>query len=141
MRVVVDTNVIVSGILNPYGASSTILRLILNKRLEIALDSRIISEYKEVLKRPKFPFTSNQIDDLLDYIYHIGFKVVANPIDKSLPDPNDNMFLEVALSSNAEIIITGDKRHFPQRICGKIKVVNPKEFLEIFLKNKQSQNE
>jgi len=62
---------------------------------------------------------------------------MANPIDKSLPDADDNMFLEVALSSKAEVIITGNKKHFPRGICGKIKVVSPREFLEIFLKNKK----
>lgn len=129
MRVVVDTNVIVSGLLNPYGTPAAILRLVLTRKLEIALDSRIILEYRDVLQRPKFHFSQHQIDALLGYICRIGLTVSAEPLRKSLPDPDDNMFLEVALASRADCIITGNKKHFPQKICGKVKALTPVEFL------------
>lgn len=131
MKVVIDTNVIVSALLSPYSYSSQVLRSVLTKKIDIALDSRIISEYREVLMRPKFDFELDNVKIITDYLYDIAEKVIAPPVSISLPDPDDKMFYEVAISSNAEYLITGNKKHFPKSICKDIKIISPKEFCEL----------
>lgn len=131
MKVVIDTNIIVSALLSPYSYSSQVLRLVLTKKIDIALDSRIISEYREVLMRPKFDFELDNVKIIMDYLYDIAEKVIAPPVSISLPDPDDKMFYEVAISSNAEYLITGNKKHFPKNICKKTKIISPKEFCKL----------
>ena len=131
MKVVIDTNVIVSALLSPYSFSSQVVRLVFTKKIDIALDSRIISEYREVLMRPKFDFELDNVKIIMDYLYDIAEKIIAPPISISLPDPDDKMFYEVAISANAEYLITGNKKHFSENICKETKIISPKEFCEL----------
>jgi putative PIN family toxin of toxin-antitoxin system len=134
MKVVVDTNVIVSGLLNPYGAPAEILRLILSEKLIPSYDSRMISEYFEVLNRSKFKFNVANIKILIKEIEIIGSLVIPIPLKSSLPDPDDNIFLEAAIAGHAEYLITGNKSHFSQKLCLGINVLSPSEFIEVYKK-------
>ncbi|MFQ5641626.1 MAG: putative toxin-antitoxin system toxin component, PIN family, partial [bacterium] len=114
MITVVDTNVLVSATLNPFGKPAAIIKLILGGRLQIAYDTRMMMEYREVLNRPIFQFSKEkQITPLLTYIENAGNFVTSFPLHSALPDPDDQMFLEVAHTAKAEAIITGNKKHFP----------------------------
>ena len=132
MTIVLDTNVLVSGTLNPFGKPATILRLVVEGRVRLAHDVRIITEYNKVLRRPKFPFTEEQISALVQQIKQEGVLVSALPLTTNLPDADDEMFLEVALSSQAKAIITGNKKHFPKHSCGHMDILSPAEFLDLF---------
>lgn len=66
---------------------------------------------------------------LLDFFRSEGVAVVAPPLKVELPDPDDLMFVEVALASQADAIVTGNKKHFPAESCGGILVVSPAELL------------
>lgn len=68
MNIVLDTNVLVSGLLTPFGSSGEIVRMVSAGVLVLQYDSRILLEYRDVLCRPKFQFNKGQIDLLLDYI-------------------------------------------------------------------------
>lgn len=83
-----------------------------------------------MLRRPKFPFTDDQIVPLLDQFVKEGVAVSAKPLLKKLPDPDDDMFLEVAIAAQAEAIVTGNKQHFPEAVCGPIRVLSPDEFVD-----------
>lgn len=132
MKVVVDTNIIVSGLLTPYGNSADIIRLITNSKLTLCYDSRIYTEYYEVLNRPKFNFKKEKISTLLKEIEFSGELATGIPLKESLPDPDDNMFLEVALESNAECIITGNLNHFLKDFCFNIPVFSPSLFVSYY---------
>ena len=132
MIIVLDTNVVISGILSPYGRLAAILRLIVSGLLTPAYDQRILGEYREVLTRPKFRFSEESVSDFLDQIENEGMLVASKPLSFSLPDADDEPFLEVALSSEAVALITGNKRHFPKKIYGKTKILFPGEFLALF---------
>ncbi len=132
MKVVVDTNIIVSGLLTPYGNSAEIIRLIVNSKLTLCYDSRIYTEYYEVLNRPKFNFQKEKISTLLKEIEFTGELAIGIPLNESLPDPDDNMFLEIALESNAECIITGNLNHFPKDFCFNIPVFSPSLFVSYY---------
>jgi putative PIN family toxin of toxin-antitoxin system len=133
MKVVIDTNIIVSGLITPFGHSAEILRLLAAGKILICLDARILVEYFEVLKRPKFNFNKDDISILLKEIELTGEFSTSIPIKKSLPDPNDNMFLEVALPGNAECIITGNSNHFPAKLCSDVKIFSPAKFINYFI--------
>ncbi len=131
MIIVLDTNVIVSGILKPFSKAASILRLVSDGTIRLAYDLRLLSEYRDVLSRPQFNFPRDDVDAFLTQIEEEGFLVSVKPLETHLPDPDDEPFLEVAVSGKAEAIVTGNKRHFP--MTGRhrgVKILSPDEFLE-----------
>ena len=136
MIIVLDTNVLVSGLLTPFGSSGGIVRMVSAGKLILEYDSRILLEYQAVLNRSKFQFDKDQIDTLIDYIRKNGQVVSSSPLNKPLPDPDDAPFLEVAIEGKAEYLATGNKVHYPAKFRKGIKVVSPTEFINIFRKIK-----
>ena len=132
MIIVLDTNVIVSGILRPYSKAASILRLVATGTITLAYDLRIFSEYRDVLNRPKFTFAKEDIDAFLDQVDKEGVLVSVMPLKFRLPDPEDESFLEVALAGKATAIVTGNKRHFPKKEYEGTRILSPAEFLEAF---------
>ncbi len=132
MRIVLDTNVLVSGLLNPYGPPGRIVQGVAAGELAVCFDARIMCEYQEVLARPAFPFRTDQIDALLEEIRAEGEPIAAPPLPSRLPDPDDEPFLEVAIAAFADYLGTGNVRHFPAKHRRGIRVVTPAKFLEIF---------
>ena len=129
MRVVIDTNVLVSGLLSPYGAASEIIRMAVGGSIDLLYDARIMSEYREVLSRPKFSFEKSNVDTLVEFIEHYGIPVAATPLSGHLPDTDDEPFLEVAISGKAECLITGNTAHYPMRSKHKMRVLTPRQFI------------
>ena len=130
MRVVIDTNILVSGLLSPYGAAAKIIRMLVAGSLEILYDARIVSEYEEVLSRPKFSFDKDKIGDLIEFIISFGIPVSATPLSRRLPDPDDEPFLEVAIAGKADALITGNTVHYPMRSRNKTLVLMPGQFIK-----------
>ena len=127
MKVVLDTNVLVSGLLSPNGPPGTIINLILNQVISLLYDDRIIQEYQTVLERPKFNFNKSLTMDFLEFIKWSGERVFANPIAADFKDKDDIPFYEVATTGDADFLVTGNQKHFPK---GKtFKVVSPAEFI------------
>ena len=136
MKVVIDTNVVVSGLLSPFGAPGEIIRMAASGYLAICYDARILSEYQNVLVRRKFPFDRAYVENLLDQIRACGYVTTGKPLAKRLPDPDDEAFLEVALGGEAQYLVTGNLKHYPVKKREGIRVVSPTEFLEIYRKKK-----
>lgn len=129
MRIVLDTNVLVAALLSPYRAPAQVLQLLLTGRAKLCYDVRILSEYREVLARPKFAFAPESVAELLMYLEEGGELVAATPVNMPLPDPGDRMFLEVALAGRADHLVTGNLRHFPANTRRGISVISPAEFV------------
>ena len=130
MRVVLDTNVVVSGLLSAYGPPARIVDLVVTGDLVLLFDDRLLSEYEEVLRRSRFGFDAVDVDALLNVIFHEGEAVVPQPLDLQLPDPDDQPFAEVAIVSKAEALITGNIRHFrPLQTSHGVKIYSPSAFL------------
>ena len=129
MRVVVDTNVLVSGLLSPFKPPG-IVGLIAAGRLRLCYDMRIIAEYDDVLRRPAFPFEAAEAAALLAQVRAGGEVAAGEPLKIRLPHPDDEPFLEVALSAQAEFLVTGNLRHFPHDRCHGVRVVSPREFMD-----------
>lgn len=137
MEIVIDSNVLVAGLLSPFGACGKIIRMVSSGELTLSFDARILSEYNEVLRRPKFGFEEDKIAAVLDYIVYRGRAVAPTPLIHSLPDPDDDPFLEVTLASQAVCLVTGNQKHFPAERCKGANVISPNDFL-IFFKNDQA---
>ena len=135
MRIVVDTNVLVSGLLSPFGPPGTILGLIAAGRLSLCYDPRILAEYGEVLRRPRFSFVEEDVSTLLLQIEAGGELTSPMPLPVRLPDPLDEPFLEVAADALADYLVTGNVRHFPARARQGVRVVSPREFVEAGLRS------
>jgi putative PIN family toxin of toxin-antitoxin system len=136
MRVVVDTNVLVSGLLSPFGPPAQIVRMVASGVLVVCHDARILSEYRDVLLRPKFPFPRDAVDALLDQIASSGEAVASEPLRNALPDRDDEPFLEVAVSGRAEALITGNLKHYPRVARAGVVVLSPSKFVERFSSEK-----
>jgi putative PIN family toxin of toxin-antitoxin system len=130
VRVVLDTNVLVSGLLSPYGAPAEIVRLAAAGELTLCLDVRVLTEYREVLLRPAFGFDAQRVDVLLEQVEREGCAVTAPPLPLPLPDPDDEVFLAVALAGHADALVTGNLRHFPENLRQGVRVLTPAVLLE-----------
>ncbi len=108
MRVVIDTNVLVSGVLNPHGPPGRIVNALLSKAVTVLHDERILLEYHEVLFLPYFGFARFDVEVLLNFVESEGEHVSAEPLSLVLPEASDLPFLEVATSGQAEALITGN---------------------------------
>ena len=129
MIVVVDTNVLVSGLLSAHGTPARVLDLLTTGDLQVAYDDRIAAEYRAVLARPRFGFQPEAAAHLLDYLFAEGLPLVARPLPTTLPDPDDQPFWEVAVEAAAPLI-AGNLRHFPAEVCTDIEVLAPTPFIE-----------
>ncbi len=137
MQIVLDTNVLVAGLLSPFGPCADIVRMVSSGELTLCFDARVLSEYSEVLRRPKFRFDMDKVVALLDYVEHRGRIVASSPISDSLPDPGDQPFLEVAVAGQAACLVTGNRAHFPTKLCQGVKVLSPNDFLTSYRKQRK----
>ena len=134
MKIVLDTNVLVSGFLSPHGPPAAIMRSVLADRLTVCFDERILIEYREVLGRSRFGFDKRRVDDVLEVVEENGERVLAEVLDLALPDPGDAMFVEVAVAAGAECLVTGNERHFPIDRLPDVSVLAPRGFVDEFLR-------
>ncbi|MCL2764122.1 MAG: putative toxin-antitoxin system toxin component, PIN family [Treponema sp.] len=127
MKVVLDTNVLISAILSN-GPPAVIADLMANGKLIPFYNELIIEEYWDVLHRKKFNFQNIQIDRFLDTIVKAGIAVKADTSNLiKIQDEDDRKFYDVAMASFA-YLITGNIRHYPKEPF----IVTPAEFLKIY---------
>jgi len=129
LNIVLDTNVLVAGLLSPFGPCGEIVRMVSSGEPALCFDARILSEYSDVLKRPKFRFEPDKVDALLDFIAVRGQAVAAYPLPEPLPDPDDDPFLAVAIAGQVACLVTGNRTHFPARLRQGVPLLSPREFL------------
>ena len=130
MRLVLDTNVLVSGFISPEGPPGAILRLLETELLVPCLSEAILAEYRDVLSRPHLGIPRAAADLLLEDMRAVGLRVTPLPLPHRLPDPDDEPFLEAAIAAEADFLVTGNLRHFPARLRQGVAVVSPREFIE-----------
>ena len=130
MKVVVDTNVLVSALLRPESIPARILDLVLSHQVTAASDHRVHNEYQEVLLRPEFGFPRVAVIDLLDFLWLSSERVHVTAMAIDLPDADDIKFIEVAISAAADALVTGNLKHFPPRQRHGVQVLSPRRFWE-----------
>jgi putative PIN family toxin of toxin-antitoxin system len=132
VRIVVDTNVLVSGIFWN-GNESTILKACKTRDLTNYISPDIINEFERVLHYEKFRLTASEINSVLETI--LVFSTVVVPqikLDVIKDDPTDNIVLECGLTANAECIISGDNHLLRLGKYTKMKIMSAKIFIDTF---------
>lgn len=137
MKIVLDTNVLISGMLNPSSPPGQILNLIISGKVQLAVDDRILMEYSDVLYRNKFDtyFTRQDRENIIVYLYQYSYHINPVEIVNNLDDPGDICFLEVALTSNIPIV-TGNVKHFPKAKIGNCLILTPRQFIDRYQRRK-----
>ena len=130
LSVVLDTNVVVSGVLKPAGVERVSLVFALTAPARLYVSAEILEECERVLHKPQLKLSRLHIGEVISLIK--GRAVVVQPTRRLqvTPDPDDNVFLECADEARADYLVTGNKRHFP-RFWKSTKVVNARELLEL----------
>jgi putative PIN family toxin of toxin-antitoxin system len=135
MLIVLDTNVLISGLLNPHGPQGRILDMLLDGRLHLLYDDRILAEYRDVLARPKLEISEDLANAVIRYLRLSGNHVTASPLPvKTVSDPDDLPFVEVTISGEAEFLVTGNQRHYSGLEDIGIVVLTPTGLIEALLK-------
>lgn len=129
MILVVDTNVVVSALLSPRGAPGRVLDLVLGRALDLAVDDRILAEYRAVLSRARFGFDPADVEALMAFLIATAVTALAWPLPTRLPDEADEAFLEVAIAARADALVTGNLRHYPVADRAGVLVMSPAEFI------------
>lgn len=130
MRVVLDTNVLVSALLKTGGSEAIAVEMVLTGALQGFVSEPILTEYREVLGRPKFRFTPYLVHSLMRRLGDAT--VVVTPQGKADVSPHeaDNRFIECAQAANAHFLVTGNLRHFPAQF-GVTRVLTCRELLDV----------
>jgi uncharacterized protein len=130
LRLVLDTNIVVSAALKPEGLQRTVLLLAITKPANLYISDAILAEYQEVLARSELQIRKGLRQQLLQLIRSHAHRVIPSQSLEVTGDPEDNKFLECAEAARADYLVTGDQRHFP-RFWKKTTVITSREFLTI----------
>ena len=130
LRLVLDTNVVVSAALKPDGLQRAILVLALTRPARLFYSPAILTEYKSVLARRELRIRKGLRQQLLQLIVKRSHSVLPRRALQVASDPDDNIFLECADAARADYLVTGNLRHFP-RYWKTTKVVSARELIDI----------
>jgi len=128
LRLVLDTNIIVSAALKADGLQRTVFLLSIAKPARLYVTSEILSEYRDVLSRPELHIRKGlqqQFHQLIKSYAHLVFPSRRLHITSN---PDDDIFLECADAAKADYLVTGNQRHFP-RFWKKTKIITSREFV------------
>jgi putative PIN family toxin of toxin-antitoxin system len=130
LRLVIDTNVLVSAALKSENLQRPTLILTTAKPARLYVSQPILDEYADVLSRPELHIRKGLRLQLLQLIKNSGHIVAPSRRLDVCSDPDDNAFLECADKAGADYLITGNSRHFP-KFWKKTKVISAREFVSI----------
>jgi putative PIN family toxin of toxin-antitoxin system len=129
VRVVLDTNILLSACWTPDGLEAKLVSMALNGALTPCLSTATAAEYRDVLLRPKFANLRDRAQKMLGDFERAALHVDPTATVKAASDEDDNRFLECAVAAQAEYLITGNLRHYPAG-CGVTKILNARAFFD-----------
>jgi putative PIN family toxin of toxin-antitoxin system len=131
MTVVLDTNVVLSAFLYG-GRPKQIFQMVLSGSIQLASSESLLNEIRGVLHRPKFGLNTQFIQTILsEYSGVAKWKEPAEHYDIVQDDPNDNQFIDCAVSAKADYLITGDKHLLKLSVFRMVKIISVDGFLEV----------
>lgn len=130
LRLVLDTNIVVSATIKPDGPQRTVLLLAMAKPVRWYVSEQIMAEYAAVLARPELKIRRGLRQQLLQLIKNRSFVVVASDLPQVTTDPADNLFVECADAARADYLVTGNQRHYP-KFWKRTKIISSREFLDL----------
>jgi len=132
-EIIIDTNVLFAGLYSASGASYKLLGLLVSSDFEITLSTPLLFEYEDVLKRNQvlLNLEPTEIEIILDNLCRLAhFQKVYFLWRPYLPDPKDDMVLELAVAANSQIIVTHNLKDFAGVNKFGVEAITPKQFLE-----------
>jgi uncharacterized protein len=130
LRLVIDTNVVISAAIKPESLQRTTFLLAITKPARLYVSLPILEEYAEVLSRPELHIRRGLRQQLLQLIKNHSHIVAPSRRLEVASDPDDNVFLECADAAKADYLVTGNQKHFPI-FWKKTKVITPREFISL----------
>lgn len=130
LRLVLDTNVIVSAALKPEGLQRTVLLLAMTRPPRWYVSAPIFAEYRRVLSRRELKIRKGLQQQFLQHIAGKTHVIFPTRQLRVATDPDDNIFLECADAARADYLVTGNLRHFP-RFWKQTKIVSSREFITL----------
>ncbi len=131
MRVVLDTNILISACLKPDGLEAGIVRMVLSGQLQACVTDQVWAEYRDVLFRAKFQAIHDNATTLLNGLHAVALRVIPGDAVSLATDEDDNRLLECAVAGAAQYLITGNLKHFPAE-CAGTRVLNSRAFLDLY---------
>jgi uncharacterized protein len=130
LKVIFDTNVIVSAALFEKSLPALLLSLGLEEKVRVFVSPALLNEYETVLKRPRFKLGHQETADLIEKIKEKAVMVTpTRELEILKEDETDNRILECAAKAKVDFVITGNRRHFPFEDFRGSKIVTPREFI------------
>jgi putative PIN family toxin of toxin-antitoxin system len=130
LRLVIDTNILVSAALKPDGLQRTVVLLALTKPARLYVSTSVLSEYWKVLSRPELGIRKGLRQQFFDLIEKRAHLVSPPRRLQITSDPDDNIFLECVDAARADYLVTGNQRHFP-RFWKKTKIITSRDFITL----------
>jgi len=128
--VVLDTNVLISALLSVRGNEARVVTMIQPARIDLCISEPILTEYSEVLFRPKSERVERAAHLPSSLVQENACMVIPGQSEFASPDPGDTEFIDCAGSADVMIVATGNKRHFPETSRSRVEVVNARTLLE-----------
>jgi putative PIN family toxin of toxin-antitoxin system len=134
MKIVLDTNVFISGIFFG-GPPSQILKFWRESKLVIVLTQQILEEYQRVGEEISTKYPSINIEPIIELFTIFGEFVQTKGITETIcEDPDDNKFTECAVASQSKLIVSGDKHLLKISGYKDIEVLKPRQFVDTYMK-------
>lgn len=132
IRAVLDTNTIVSG-LGWGGTPGAVLDAALAGRFDLVTSTALLDELRRVLTYPKLQAVIGQTSELVELITLAAIVVEPTETVDIVRDPDDNRLIEAALAGDADVIVSGDQDLLTLQGVGNVRIVTPRDFLEVEL--------
>lgn len=129
IRVVIDTNVVVSGIIKKSGNPHEILQKMIAHQIYPVVSRAMFNEYGEVLVRPEFRIPADEYEKVLNYFETYIFEMPQHSENGIDAPVDDAVFIAAARHGLADVLITGNKKHYAKLKNEKFAILTPAEFL------------
>ena len=132
----IDTNVLISALIKPSGWEAQVLELVAYRVIELFVSAALLAEYRGVLARPKFArIGPERISRLLSLIAHEASTIIPNETLNISDHEEDNRFYECAAAAQADYLVTGNRKHFPQPFK-TTQIVTSRQLVELLARQK-----
>lgn len=135
MKIILDTNVLASGIFFESGLPGKIVIAFIEEKFELIISPEILDEYIEIVTRLQANFPKVNIDKFLDKIFRLPAMCIAEKLPEPVSqDPDDDKFIACAIASKTKIIVSGDKHLLDVSGYKGVEILTPRQFFEKYLK-------
>ena len=132
IKVVINTNVLISAVLNPNGVPAKIMESVYSGEFEPIVTDEILEEYHSVLNYKKFDFSHKNVTQTLNFFKQFLLPLPPASLSVKCADSDDTKFLAAAVTGEAEFLITGNRKHFPKKVPDLV-IITPREMFNFIL--------